>query len=406
VSGAFTSPFIGAFVDKFGRKNAAILYCILEIIINYMEQYPILVGLVLSRVIGGITTNLLCSCFETWLITEHRQRGFAEDKLEVILRDSGIVSNSAAILSGFMAHILASTLGPVGPFQGAVASTFGALILVACLWSENYGDSGTQSTTIYGHVSSAYNAIRKDYKISRIGLIQGLVEGSLQTFVFLWSPTLRQLATDLPLGTIGIDKNGEPAYGLIFGAFMTSAVLGGYVSPILRKNVSKIVSRNKNDKSNEKFVAHGKDANEMDAIPVNVLCSLCYALGSMMLFVPCAVNKNSTYAFSFCLVSFLIYEFIVGVYVPSEGMIRSIYMPTESMCSTMNMLRIITNVLVAIGVFSTTFVPLTFSFGVLSTMMLFASVLQLSLVPKDELMNIFRLFTQSKSLLEIKDKQN
>ena len=125
-----------------------------------------------------------------------------------------------------------------------------------------------------------------------------------------------------------------------------------------------------------------------------------------MLFVPCAVNKNSTYAFSFCLVSFLIYEFIVGVYVPSEGMIRSIYMPTESMCSTMNMLRIITNVLVAIGVFSTTFVPLTFSFGVLSTMMLFASVLQLSLVPKDELMNIFRLFTQSKSSLENKDKQN
>ena len=160
VSGAFTSPFIGAFVDKFGRKNAAILYCVLEIIINYMEQYPILVGLVLSRVIGGITTNLLCSCFETWLITEHRQRGFAEDKLEVILRDSGIVSNSAAILSGFMAHILASTLGPVGPFQGAVASTFGALILVACLWSENYGDSGTQSTTIYGHVCKSRKVAR------------------------------------------------------------------------------------------------------------------------------------------------------------------------------------------------------------------------------------------------------
>jgi hypothetical protein len=284
--------------------------------------------------------------------------------------------------------------------------------MVMCVSPEKW--QGLETVlSIFSHIlfhlkklASAYNAIRKDYKISRIGLIQGLVEGSLQTFVFLWSPTLRQLATDLPLGTIGIDKNGEPAYGLIFGAFMTSAVLGGYVSPILRKNVSKIVSRNKNDKSNEKFVAHGKDANEMDAIPVNVLCSLCYALGSMMLFVPCAVNKNSTYAFSFCLVSFLIYEFIVGVYVPSEGMIRSIYMPTESMCSTMNMLRIITNVLVAIGVFSTTFVPLTFSFGVLSTMMLFASVLQLSLVPKDELMNIFRLFTQSKSLLEIKDKQN
>ena len=152
VSGAFTSPFTGAFVDKFGRKKAAMLYCVLEMIINYMEQYPILLGLVLSRIIGGVTTNLLCSCFETWLITEHRERGFSEGKLEVILRDSGIVSNSAAILSGVMAHILASTLGPVGPFQGAVATTFVALLLVAGLWTENYGDSGMKTTSIIGHV--------------------------------------------------------------------------------------------------------------------------------------------------------------------------------------------------------------------------------------------------------------
>ena len=139
-------------MDKFGRKKAAMLYCVLEILINYMEQYPILTGLVLSRVIGGITTNLLCTCFETWLITEHRKRGFEEKKLEIILRDSGIVSNSSAILSGFMAHFLASTLGPVGPFQGAVATTFFALILVSSLWSENYGDCGTKSSTVYGHM--------------------------------------------------------------------------------------------------------------------------------------------------------------------------------------------------------------------------------------------------------------
>lgn len=117
-----------------------------------MEQYPILVGLISSRLIGGITTNLLCSCFEAWLITEHRQRGFAEDELEVILRDSGIVSNSAAILSGFMAHYLASMQGPKGPFQGAVATTFLALILIISLWSENYGNSRAQTSTFYGHV--------------------------------------------------------------------------------------------------------------------------------------------------------------------------------------------------------------------------------------------------------------
>ncbi len=135
------------------------LYCILEIAINYMEQYPILVGLVFSRIIGGITTNLLCSCFETWLVTEHRKRGFSEDKLEVILRDSGVVSNSAAILSGFLAHSLASAFGPVGPFQGAVTTTFIALVLVASLWTENYGDSGEIVLSFREHIGETHKTL-------------------------------------------------------------------------------------------------------------------------------------------------------------------------------------------------------------------------------------------------------
>jgi hypothetical protein len=255
-------------------------------------------------------------------------------------------------------------------------------------------------------LASAYNAIRKDSKISRVGIIQGLVEGSLQTFVFLWSPALRQLATGLPLNTIGLDKNGEPAYGLIFGAFMGSAVIGGYVAPILRKNISKVFPFLKNRRPYDNLTSGEEIENEVDATPLNLLCAICYALGSMMLLVPCIVNQNSPWAFTICLTSFLVYEFLVGVYVPSEGMVRSIYMPTHSMCSTINMLRIITNVSVAIGVYSTTFVPLTFSYGVLSTMMLGASALQLSLVPKGELKIIFKSFSQSREPLVKKEKQN
>ena len=140
LSGAFTSIFMGAIVDRIGRKKAVIIYCILEIIINYMEQFPILVCLVASRAIGGITTNLLFTVFETWLVTEHRKRRFADAKLQTILRDSSIVSNLAAIVSGYIAHCLASLMGPVGPFVGAVAFTFVALLIVALLWCENYGN--------------------------------------------------------------------------------------------------------------------------------------------------------------------------------------------------------------------------------------------------------------------------
>jgi len=145
VAGAFTSPFIGPIVDKIGRKKAAMLYCVLEMFINYLELFPIFAGLIASRVIGGITTNLLFSVFESWLVSEHRSRGFGEEKLETILRDSTIVSNSAAILSGYLAHCLATNFGAVGPFQGAVVLTCVALILVWAMWTENYGTGNCSS---------------------------------------------------------------------------------------------------------------------------------------------------------------------------------------------------------------------------------------------------------------------
>merc|ERR1719343_1496660 len=38
LSGAIFAPFLGSFVDKFGRKSSCIMYCILEIIINTLEH--------------------------------------------------------------------------------------------------------------------------------------------------------------------------------------------------------------------------------------------------------------------------------------------------------------------------------------------------------------------------------
>lgn len=139
VAGALTSPFIGPIVDKIGRKRSAMLYCILEMFINYLELFPAIYGLIASRMIGGITTNLLFSVFESWLVCEHRNRGFEDDKLEIILRDSTIVSNAAAILSGYIAHCLAEVYGNGGPFRGAVGCTFFACMVVFFLWNENFG---------------------------------------------------------------------------------------------------------------------------------------------------------------------------------------------------------------------------------------------------------------------------
>ena len=188
-----------------------------------------------------------------------------------------------------------------------------------------------------------------------------------------------------------MDENGEPAYGLIFGAFMASAVIGGFVAPGLRKSVFNLLSHARHASSTNESNT-GIDCDGLNPISVKIICSICYFISAILLSVPCLIAKDSQYAFSACLISFLMYEFVVGVYVPSEGVIRSLYIPTGSMCSIVNILRVVTNVCVAVGVFSTAFVPIEVSFGVLSAMMLSAAFLQISLLPSEDLRRIWSLF--------------
>ena len=139
ITGAFTAPITGPLIDRFGRKKSALLYCALEVGINMLEQFPFLSGLIVSRVVGGITTNLLSTVFEAWVDTEYRNRGFAEKEYETLMRDSVVVSNLAAIASGYLAHVLAESFGNVGPFEGAVTCTAVAFVVILVLWTENYG---------------------------------------------------------------------------------------------------------------------------------------------------------------------------------------------------------------------------------------------------------------------------
>jgi len=394
VSGALTSPFIGPIVDRIGRRNSAIIYCLLEMMINLLEQYDVLAGLIISRVVGGITTNLLFSVFEAWLVTEHRKRGFSEDKLEVVMRDSTVTSNMSAILSGYIAHVLATNFGPVGPFEGAVASTFVALVLVTTKWQENYGSNDDNEQKSVGlYMREAFSTITSDSKILRIGVIQGLTDGTLQTFVFLWSPALRYFSTKITNGDTsiwGLDGHGEPAYGLIFGAFMTCGVVGGIAEPTVRSFISLLI-KNSSEKVPETIVKEDKDPghHEEGEKPVGVefLAAAAYLVSSFLLATPILVDHNSHYSFSIALAAFLMYEVTIGLYMPCEGVIRTMYMPNDSICSLMTMLRVIINVIVAAGVFSTNFISFTSAFAAGSASMLIAFLLQLTLIEKSQWWN-------------------
>jgi MFS family permease len=357
ITGGLMSPITGPLIDKMGRKKAAILYCALEMFINWLEQYPILPGLMASRMMGGFTTNLLSSVFETWLDSEYRKRGFDKDKYEIIMRDSVIVSNLAAIFSGYLSHALAERFGNVGPFKGAVTCTAIALAVVVAAWTENYGsnDKVGKTKSMLCYLKQAVAAFKADNKMLRIGVIQGFSEGAVSIFIFLWAPALRQLSKSADKTSLGL-VHGEPAYGLIFGAFMAAGVLGGLVAPTIRKAVSSILSPMDSDDSALATIDVDGEIMTVRPMAVEFMAATCYATAAGLLLVPCIYAEDNNMSFSVCLLAFLILEFLIGTFRPCEGVIRSLYFPVSCRASIMSIPRILVNVAVSIGVASTNFV--------------------------------------------------
>jgi len=397
LTGAVTTPLTGSLVDKFGRKWSAIIYCVLEISINQLEQYPFLAGLIISRMVGGITTNLLSTVFEAWLDTEYRNRGLPEDQYEIIMRDSVIISNLAAIASGYLAHVLAESYGPVGPFKGAVTCTTLALIVVATLWTENYGrQQGADADEVKGeeksireYVAETVSVFRNDSKVLRVGVIQGFSVGCLQIFIFLWSPTLAEFAktSNLPYA---LDSNGEPAYGLIFGAYMAAGVLGGLASPFLRKSVSHLLTPMHFEAAKDELVLT-EDGEEENVRPMAVefMASLGYIICAFLLFAPVILDPQNENSFAVSLSAFLVYEFLVGVIMPCEGIIRSLYLPRECRASIMTLPRMIVNIQVSMAVILTTKVSHQSAFTVIALLMTAAAALQMSLISTQEWESLF-----------------
>lgn len=145
LSGAIFAPFLGSAVDKFGRKRSCIVYCVLEVIINTMEHSTDFTILIIGRILGGISTNLLFSAFESWMTTEHRRRGFPEEWLSRTYSEASIGNGTMAIFAGILAQVLEDNFGQIGPFQvceqGAACWLFKRFLnySIGCYCSDCFG---------------------------------------------------------------------------------------------------------------------------------------------------------------------------------------------------------------------------------------------------------------------------
>jgi MFS family permease len=348
LSGAIFAPFLGSFVDKFGRKNSCIVYCVLEIIINTLEHSHDFGILLFGRVLGGISTNLLFSAFESWMTTEHRKKGFPEEWMSKTYSDMSIGNGTMAILAGIVAQVLEDHLGHIGPFQGAIALTGLALLLVLP-WEENYGEKESDDDhSLYHQFKLGWGATLSNSHIWRIGMTQALSEGGMYTFVFMWVPTL-----------LSMNPPGGLPTGCVFAAMMMAITMGGMVYPPLQSTMSK-------------FAPKGK-APELCATFVYLVAAVSTAVPAFLLSQGGSMVAGG---FTFVIAAFMVTEATVGLFMPVAGTLRSKYVPDALQGAILNIFRLPLNAVVVAGTHATDMLDVNVCFKLVSALFFSAALLQ------------------------------
>ncbi|KAI1263274.1 DUF791-domain-containing protein [Xylariaceae sp. FL1019] len=216
LSTALSAYLVGALSDKYGRKLFCMIYCLLYTLSCLFTIVPITPLLLLGRVLGGISTTILFTTFESWMVTNFREQKLAEDGCDLsrTFATNSVVNGLAAILAGVMGQMLVEATGSKkAPFILAVFLLWSSLQTIWARWSENYGTEAPSKSEYPIERKSAL-AIFRQPAILALVFASTMFEGSMYLLVLYWVPTMTSVQKTI----------GDLPYGLIFSSFMAATM--------------------------------------------------------------------------------------------------------------------------------------------------------------------------------------
>jgi MFS transporter, MFS domain-containing protein family, molybdate-anion transporter len=261
---------VGGFADKYGRKANCLLFAVLYSVGCVTKHFNDYWVLMFGRLMGGISTSILYSAFETWMVHEHKALGFADEWLNGTFSAMTFGSGLSAIVAGLFAGGLSSTFGLVAPFDGSMILLIVGGVVIFQTWRENYGDSSRLSTG-FDNFGKAWRLLVSSEKVILLGLVQSCFESAMYIFVFMWTPALEASA------------DGALPHGLIFAIFMVCLMLGSKVFEIL-----------------------------VGLRPVEHLSRWVFVVASAALALPILTTNHNLVLAGFC-----VFEVCCGIYFPS-----------------------------------------------------------------------------------------
>jgi len=305
VATAICGPLIGAIADTYGRKKVCIFYCFAYSITCASMHFNNLTILFIGRIFGGISTAILFSCLESWMITEHYVKGFSSSDLSDTFSVSWRLNGIVAVLSGVLTGAVTSFVRtPVAAFDFSIVALGLGAAVIACTWQENFGEQMEEDcrNKLVKTFTGCIVAMSRDPRILIVGAIQSLFESAMYVFVFMWTSALDTVIDD------------KLNYGYIFACFMLSCMVGTQFSCILTE--------------------HWSLESCFD-------CLLIVAIISMII-------SASAHNFVIRFLMFNLFEFSVGAYWHAIGMQRAKYIPDNIRTTVMNIYQIPLNLIVVI----------------------------------------------------------
>lgn len=313
--------------------------------------------LMLGRLLGGVSTSLLFSVFEAWLIRAHSDAELPKQCLSKSFSWAAFGNSVVAILAGLIANKIAH-VGPMTPvtdviYKGGYLNPFdlGLVALIFCglgaqfLWEENYGESDNTEDDSnekgrgkwYDGLRNALTTTMRSRDILLCGIISSLFEGSMYIFVFMWTPLLKSFLKD---------ANEDLPFGLIFATFMVNCMTGSSIFSIL-----------------------------VEKHPVEKLAVVIFAVSTMAMGIV-AMEINETVSF----IGMNLFEITVGMYFPIMGTMKGGIVPEDKRAAIYNLFRIPLNFIVLFSLL-TDLTP-RFSFILNATMLGVATLAQIVLTKR------------------------
>jgi MFS family permease len=190
ISGAISASFAGSLADRHGRRLACLVYCGTYTLSCLSTLSSSVIVLMMGRIFGGVSTTLLFSVFETWMLADYAARGPSLSGLDLsrVFGRMTTLGSVVAILVGVLGDMLVAWSGSrTTPFLASICFLALAAVVMVRRWDENYGASAEQPTSTSNSTSTSTKSLLHSPQLLALALTSTVFEGTMYLFIFFWS---------------------------------------------------------------------------------------------------------------------------------------------------------------------------------------------------------------------------